>query len=335
MQSTLNPTQDDPHDVLVLERDVVQALAGREKPPQEPSIGPPSDRQAPAFSEFAAASRVPPVDTSFRATATNAAASNKVNVPSGAPSVGRRAVLGIAGLVVAICIGVAGAAWQAYGEAARQFVARWIPPSVSTRAPLDNPGVAQQASQPAAEASTATTQAAPVGQTPGEDAASTAATASAEPGPLLQSVARDLATMSQQVEELKSSIAELKANQAQISRDVAKVSDKASEPSPRPRISMPPTSASASRPLAPTRRPASLSRPPQAAAGAPLAPPTSYVPPQAAARYAPPPAAPYVAPPAAAVYVPRQVEPPPQAAVSPPDPDVPRPPMPMRDRFPD
>ncbi len=324
MQSTPNPKQDDPHDVLVLERDVVQALAGREtsKPVHEPRVGPRFDQRGPVSSESAAAPSVPPVDTSFRATVTN-----KVAVPGGPPSVGRRAVRGIAGLAVAICIGVAGAVWQAYGEAARQLVATWAPQSVSTPSPPDNPGVAQQAAKPAAEASTATpapTQAAPLGQAPAGDVASTAAAASAEPAPSLQSMARDLANVSQQVEELKASIAELKASQDQMSRDVAKGAEKASEQGPRPRISAPATSASMPRPLAaPTRRPAPLGRPSHAAAAAPLPPPPApYVPSQAAARYAPPPTA--------APYVPRQVEPPPQATVPPPDADVPRPPMPVR-----
>jgi len=332
MQSTLNPKQDDPHDVVVLERDVVQALAGRgtSKPVDEAKVGPRSDQRGPASSEFAAAPSIPPVDTSFRATATN-----KVKVPGGAPSVGRRAARGIAGLAVAISIGVAGALWQAYGEAARQLVATWAPQSVSVPSPPDNPGVAQQAVKPAAEASTASapTQAAPLGQVPAGDVASTAAAASAESAPLPQSVARDLANVSQQVEELKASIAELRANQDQMSRDVAKGSDKGSEKSselnPRPRISAPPTSVSLPRPLAaPTRRrPASSGRPSHAAATALLPPPPArYVPSQAAARYAPPPAA--------TLYVPRQVESPPQAVVPQPDPEVPRPPMPVRDRLP-
>jgi hypothetical protein len=334
MQSTLNPKQDDPHDVLMLERDVVEALAGREtsKPVDEAKIGPPANQQGPVAPEFAAAPSVPRVDTSFRATATNTA-NHRVEAPSGPPSVGRRAVHSIAGLAVAVCIGVAGVVWQAYGEAARQLVATWAPQSVSTASPPDNAAsVAQQSAKPAAEASTVTrapAQAAPLGQTSTADVASTAAAASAESAPLLQSVAHDLANVSQQVEQLKASVAELKANQDQMSRDVAKGSEKALEQSPRLRISAHVTSAAAPPrpPAAPTRRPAQPARPSQAAAAAPLPPPPApYVPPQAAARYAPPPVG--------APYVPRQVEPPPQAAVPPPDPNVPRPPMPVGARFP-
>ncbi len=330
MQSTLNLKPDDPHDVLVLERDVVEALAGREtcKPVHEAKIGPPAHQREPVAPEFAAAPSVPPVDTSFRATAAHTAA-NRLEAPSGPPSVGRRAVRSSAGLAVAGCIGVAGVVWQAYGEAARQLVATWVPHFVSTASPPDNAAsVARQSAKPAAEASTITpapAQAAPLGQTSTADVASTAAAAP----PLLQSVARDLANVSQQVEQMKASIAELKANQDQMSRDVAKGSEKALEQSPRPRMSAPLTSAAAPPrpPAAPTRRLARPARPAQAAAAAPLPPPPApYVPPQAAARYAPPPAG--------APYVPRQVEQLPQAAVPPPDPNVPRPPMSIGARLP-
>ena len=51
----------------------------------------------------------------------------------------------------------------------------------------------------------------------------------------MQSMAQDLATMGQQVEELKATIAQLKAGQAQMARELAKTSEaKAGETRPRP-----------------------------------------------------------------------------------------------------
>ncbi len=117
---------------------------------------------------------------------------------------------------------------------------------------------------------------------------------------------RDLASLGQEVEQLKASIEQLRASQQQMSRDVAKASEvKASEQNLRPRISaLPP------RPAAVRARKPLPSYPPQQALTAP------------------------VLPQATAPYVTRQPEPQPQAPVqSLTDPElssVPRPPMPVR-----
>ena len=173
-------------------------------------------------------------------------------VPGKRPSLGGRAVRAFIGLTLAACIGFIAIAWQSpsYGDAARQIVARWAPqlaPTLSLM--LENPGLPAQQSQ-AAAARTAPPQPAPLAQTAPEGAAPTAAALSPELTPLLQSMARDLATVGQRVEQLKASqeqmardnanLAEqLKAGREEMARVIAKVSEqnlrpKIPEPLPRP-----------------------------------------------------------------------------------------------------
>ena len=67
-------------------------------------------------------------------------------------------------------------------------------------------------------------------------------------------MARDLAAMAQQVEQLKASIAELKASQQATARDVARTSEvrpaeiKPAAPNPRPRAAPPPPRTAAAPP---------------------------------------------------------------------------------------
>jgi hypothetical protein len=299
MHSTLNQKQtDDPHDILVVAPDVV-VVAPADKELSKlahDALRYPSDPQTHTGSDSSAGPAVPPVDTTFRP-----AAVNNVQVPGG-----RRAVRALTGFLLAACIGGAAFAWQSYGDAARQIIARWAPRLVMTSStPMENPGPAEQPSQPTVQASAAkaaaTPQPAPPTQTAPEGVAPSAAALSPESAQLLQSMARDLATAGQEIEQLKASIDQLKASQEQMSRDVAK----ASEQNLRPRMSAsPPRSAAA-----PARKPMPPFRPSQAAAAPPL--------PQAAAPSAP-----------------RQPEPPPQATaqpqVGPELSSVPRPPMPVR-----
>jgi len=259
---------------------------------------------------FAAGPAVPPVDTRFRA-----AAVDKVQARRGRPSAGRRAVRGLMGFLLAVCIGVAAAAWQSYGDAAEQMIANWSPQRVlASLLPTENPALPAQPAPPAADAAAPSASAV---QNAPDGAAPTAASASEAPS--LQSMARDLAAAGQQIEQLKASIEQLRASQEQMSRDLAKASEakvsevKASEQNLRPRISAPPSARPAA---APVRRPVASYRPSQAAA-------------------------PMLPPPAPAPYVPRQIEPLPPPAIAPPamapppplDPElasVPRPPMPLR-----
>jgi hypothetical protein len=301
MQSTLNLKQpDDPHDVLAVAPDAVPVaptedeLAKLARSFRQPSIAEvrnPSDPPAGPSG--------PAVDTTFRPAVTS-----DVAVPRRPRSTSRRLARAMtAALLLAACTGGAAIAWQSYGDMAEQVIAPWLPQRVLTlfqppdRPPLQAPSAPAAAEAAAADA--APPPSAPAAQTAPPSIAPTAAAPSADSAQSLQSMAHDLASVGQAVEQLKASIEELKAGQQQMSRDIAK----ASEQNLRPKSSaLPPRPA-----IARTRKP--MSPTPQAAA-APLLPP------------------------AAAPYVPRQPEPQLQDTAQPQaDPElasVPRPPMPLR-----
>jgi hypothetical protein len=195
-----------------------------------------SDPQTRMGSDFSAAPPILPVDVTFRP-----AAVNSVQVPGDRPSIGRRAVRAFTRFLLTACIGGAGVAWQFYGDAAKRMIASWAPQFVLTSSPpLENPGPPKQPSPPtfqAGDANVAPPQPAFSGSDRIGSVAPTAAALSPESAQLLQSMARDLASVGQEIERLK-------ANQQQISRDVAK----ASEQNLRPRMSArPPRSAAAPR----------------------------------------------------------------------------------------
>ena len=288
MHSTLNPNETDPHDILEIAPDVVLVAPGDREFSNLPrdAMRRRSDPPTHVGSAF--------VDTSFRAAAVNSS-----HVLGDWRSIGRRAKLGFFALLLGTCIGTAAITWQSYGDAAKEVIARWIPPFVPTSSPPpENPGLPDQPSPPAEQASAAAAaapaQPAPLAQT-SESVAPAIAVQSPDPAPSLQSVVGDLAAMGNEIEQLKASIQQLKANQEQMSRDLAKVS----EQNPRPKISArPPRSAAV-----PARRPMPPFPPPQAAAAPAL--------PQATAPPPPP-------------------EPQPQATAQPQAEAVPRPPMPVR-----
>ena len=191
-------------------------------------------------------------------------------VPGNRPSLGGRAVRGFTGLMLAACIFVAAFVSQSsYGNTVRQIVARWAPQFVATSSPpLGNPALRPQPSLAASQAvaaKTAPPQPALLAQTAPEDAAPTAAATAVSPEltQLLQSMARDLATLGQGIEQLKASqeqmardnanaAEQIKARQEQMARVLAKASEvRTSQQSPRPQISAPPP-----RPIAnPARQP--------------------------------------------------------------------------------
>jgi hypothetical protein len=164
----------------------------------------------------------------------------------------RPAVRGLTGLLLAACIGVAAIAWQSsYGDVAKEIIARWTPQrGVTSSPPLETLGLAAQPNPPAVQAALAKTappQPALLAQSVPEDVAPTAAALPPELRQLLQSMARDLATLGQGIEQLKAgqeqmardnanTAEQLKANREQMARVIAK----ASEPSLRPKMSAPP-----------------------------------------------------------------------------------------------
>jgi hypothetical protein len=312
MHSTLKPKQaDDPHDFVVVPPDAVRVA------PSDDELSDllraaarqhldPQGRNGP---DLPAGSEVPAVDTTFRPAAVDDV------LGAGRRSMGRRAMRAIAAVLLAACIGAAAMGWQASGYAAKKLIARWLPQfAMTTSLPLDKLGLGDETAPPAAEVDAANAvppQPAPPAQTATDGVAANAAAQSPDSAQLLQSMARDLASVTREVEQLKASIAELRASQ-QVSRDMVKSPEnKASEQNARARISaLPPRPA-----VAHARKP-----PP------PYSPAQTYPPAQAAT--AP------VLPQAAAPYVPRQVEPlaPPasQPLADPGLESAPRPPMPIR-----
>jgi hypothetical protein len=243
MHSTPNPKQTDPRDFLLIAPED-EELSNLAHDAMRYSSG-----QTRVGSDFSAGPPISPVDLTFRP-----AAVNNVEVPGDRPSIGRRAVRAFIRFLWVACIGGAGVAWQFYGDAAKQIIAKWAPQFVLILSPpLENPRLPEQPTPPAVQASAtkaAPLQPAPLAQTPTEGIAPTAAALSLESAQLLQSMARDLATAGQEIEQLK-------ASQEQMFRDVAK----ASEQNRRPKISAsPPRSAAA-----PPRKPMPI-RPSQAAA---------------------------------------------------------------------
>jgi hypothetical protein len=297
MHSTLKPKPtDDPHDVLVVAPDVVQVAPADQELSNllHDAARYLSDAQTHTGSDVPAGLPLPPVDTTFRP------ANNNVQVRDDRASIGRRAVRGLTGFVLVACIGAAAIAWQSSGNVAKHIIAKWAPNFILTSLlPLENPGLPEQPIPPAIQASAAKAALpppAPLAQTAPEGVAPTAAALSPESARLRQSMAGDLATVGQEIEQLKASIEQLRASQEQMSRDIAKASE---QNHLRPRISARPAAAPARKPMPPFP-------PPQQAAAAPTSPQ------------------------AAAPYVPRQPDPQPQATAQPETEPVPRPPMPVR-----
>ncbi|HKS18520.1 MAG TPA: hypothetical protein VJS63_04840 [Bradyrhizobium sp.] len=301
MDSMLKPREaDDPHDAPITTPDVVPAawadkvLADIKRDAVSVSAEP-----KPAASAASAPVLAPTPEPTFRVTA-----SDKIPAPgdkrSGGGWISRTAIA----FIFALCSAIAAAAWQHYGDTAKQMVAKLPSPFVLAQSLTEKPAAAEQPATPAVLASTAD-QAAPQPATPAQpaEAAPAAAALAPESEQLLQSMARDLASMGQQIEQLKASVAELKAAQQPISPTAARAPEpRAPEtraPEPRAKLSaLPP------RPAPPVRRP---TRPLYPAAQATAAPPMTLTAP-------PPPPPPELQP---------------QAAVQQDEPVV-RPPMPLR-----
>jgi hypothetical protein len=183
------------------------------------------------------------------------------------PSRGRPALRGFIGLLAAACIaGTAFVSQSSYGEAVRPVIAGWAAPYVGSASwlPLAKPALAGQPAPSGVRL--ASTEATPVQATasaqggPQDIASPTAALTTAELAPLLQTIARDLATVQQGIEQLKASqeqlasdnakaVEQFKASQEQMTRLVARVS----EQEQRARLPAPPPP----RPIAePARKPA-------------------------------------------------------------------------------
>jgi hypothetical protein len=164
----------------------------------------------------------------------------------------RPALRALVGLPLAAGIVVAALVLQSsYGGVAKQVIARWAPQLVST--PSLPPEIPPLPAHPVpstvevAAAETAAPQATPLAQTTAQDAAPTATAALPDHTQLLQTIARDLANVERNIEQLKANqqqiangnskaIEELKANQEEIKRALARVSEQN-----LPKTSSPPT----------------------------------------------------------------------------------------------
>jgi hypothetical protein len=297
MPSTMDPTQTDPRDVLVARADEQLASAHDQITRADQELA----RVHEQLSRLAQAARRPP-DPQTNMTPLHLAVVNDVqaNDTADRPSIGRRALRGFTGLLLAACIGVAAIAWQSsYGEAAKQVVAKWAPQLVAASSqPLQKPELPAQPSPPAIQAAAAEAapqqpapqqpdppQPAPAAQAAPEDVTPPAAALPPDLAQLLQTMARDLATMGQGIEQLKTNqeqmardnakaAEQIKATQEQMTRVIAKVSEakpseakaseaKASGQNLRPRISAAPPPR---RTVAAMRKPVPTLPSPQAAA---------------------------------------------------------------------
>jgi hypothetical protein len=201
-------------------------------------------------------------------------------LPLRTPSRGRPALRGLVGLLAAGCILGAAFVWQSsYGETVKPIITQWAAPYISSvsRLALATP---QPPAQPSpsgirlAAAEAAPLQATAPAQTgPQDGAPPSAALASPELAQLLQTMARDLATVQRGIEELKANqeriasdnakaVEQVKASQEQMTRLVAKVSEKPAEQERRAGIPPPPPQPVAN----PARKPA----PAQASQARPL-----------------------------------------------------------------
>jgi hypothetical protein len=332
MHSTLTPKpSDDPHDIVVVAPDVVRVAPSDQEISHllQQAARFHSEAQARAASDVSAGPTVPPVDTTFRPAA--------VDDVLGSPqrrSIGKRLARAFVALLLTAGIAAAAVGWQAFGYAGKKLIAKWMPQfALTTSLPLEKLWPSAHPAPPAEEADSANAES-PQAASPAQAAAEAVAPAaapSADSAQSLQSMARDLASVLQEVEQLKASIAELKASQQQtaMARDAAKVSDnkaaenrafenRASELNARARLALAPPRPAVAHP----RKPVPSYSPTQAAGAPPL--------PQAAAPYTPQAAAPQAGTP----YAPRQAEPLPPAVeqlpAAPGFTSVPRPPMPVQ-----
>jgi hypothetical protein len=318
-------TKNDPHDVLEIAPDVVLvARAAAEFPTLAPDTASQAFNRQPNMGDMGAGADLaaaPRVDATFRA--------SDVNDIPGRGSRGRWARTASMAFLFAFVSVIATAAWQRYGGDAQTMatdltskfdLAAWLPWQKSDAAtPADT-----SAQSPAASVATAADQAAPsAAAQPADNAAPNVAAPAAavspqtppaqDPTQTLQSVSRDVASLTQQIEALKASIAELKANQEQLSRDMAKPrAAEARLPETRPAEPRPTKLGAPPRPLGTI-----VQRKPK--------PPTypSYPPPMQATAAAP-------LPPPGAGSAPVQVAPAPPPADASDDGVVVRPPMPVR-----
>jgi hypothetical protein len=228
MQSTPNLRDTDPHDVFVIEPDAARAdkaplnllydVLSRPSDPVPSQVRPdPELRIAPDFSASAA---VPSVDAAARATVAAEVPVKDIRLGeteisahrSPAGKLARGAVMGLFALVSA----TGAAAWQHYGDDAKAMLAQYAPTfSLASLASTAKPATTEAA--PATQAAADQVAAAPSASAPSAaNAPAAMASVANEQAQQLQSMARDLAAMGQQISDLKATIEQLRTSQAQM-----------------------------------------------------------------------------------------------------------------------
>ncbi|WOH46828.1 hypothetical protein [Bradyrhizobium sp. sBnM-33] len=196
---------------------------------------------------------------------------------------GRPALRGFVGLLLTAGICIAAFASQSYGEAARLMIAPWVPQlAPASSLPSQAPKLAAQQSEPTvqvAAADAAVSQLALAAQTVPQEAV--APPASPEVTQLLETMARDLANVQQEIERLKagqeelvrenaSTAEQLKANQEQMARVIANASAQQPRPKPSATASANPPPPIATSPRKPVSTPSPTQTREQARAPMPL-----------------------------------------------------------------
>lgn len=304
----MQPQNADLHDVIAAQ---LRVLATR--PAHDPS-----GKQDPSGKNDAPAASPEPVSGSpLHATPLNDNTGD-IRIPTPRARSGRGAVL------LAICAGVAATmAWHSYGDEAKQRLSHLAPQFFADApTPTQNANAAEPqdvtsqtaASQPAAAPAPPQESSNAASATPTPPPPAPAAPAAETPpmqATLPPEVTQSLETMAQEIASLKQTVEQLRARQQQLSNDVAKagenqtrhkLAERPSKPASRPRPRHAPAPAVASRTVVPYS-------PPQTHLQRPTYPQSA---PQREA-YVPPPAP-----------MPTQLPPPPG------DSSVPRPPMPLQ-----
>jgi hypothetical protein len=213
MNSMPNPEQTNPYDVAVAALKQARQQIGR------------ADRQLPRVNEQV--SKLEP-DSARHPSELQ----KRLAVPPHRSLLGRLALQGLIGLLVAACIGAAAIVLRSHGDAAEQVAERWPPQLYLTSSPAPESPVPAQSSPSAVQASASkaappqSALPAPPAQTLLADSAPTAAGPSPGQEQLLQSVARGfLAAVEQEIEQLKTGIEQLKTGQEQMVRNNSAVAE--------------------------------------------------------------------------------------------------------------
>lgn len=213
MQSTLTSSETDPHDIFVIEPDVVLAARADRAPypirsvPEAPPIQP-----APSVTVADATLHAPAND--------DIQIPRDIRVSGEKPARRRWAARTIIGFLFAICSAAAAEGWNHYGDkataTAKAVIANWTPSALASP-PAEAAGTTAQPGASAAAADTASVPAAQSAQGPTSQNNAPIAATDAAPVP-----AQDVASMGQQIAALKASIEQLKASQDQMAQQLSR-----------------------------------------------------------------------------------------------------------------